>query len=152
MPNNNPGKENTIVFVIRMLLIFVFVYAAYSKLLDMEAFTHQMSLSPLIPAGLTRLVALLVPVSEIMISLFLGFKPTYRHGLYASYFLMLLFTLYIFFLMNYSSFIPCSCGGILGELSWESHMIFNCLVLMLTAVACYKAEQQVFAATGSDHL
>jgi hypothetical protein len=152
MPNNNTDKENTAVFVIRMLLIFVFVYAAYSKLTDLEAFARQISLSPLIPAALTRPAALLVPVAEIMISIFLGFNTTCRLGLYAGYFLMLLFTLYIFFLMNYSSFIPCSCGGILGELSWKSHMAFNCSLLALTAIACYKAEQQVFSAAGNDHL
>ena len=38
---------------------------------------------------------------------------------------MSMFTAYIYILLNYSSFVPCSCGGILESLTWKEHMLFN---------------------------
>jgi hypothetical protein len=36
-----------------------------------------------------------------------------------------MFTTYIYIILNFSVFIPCSCGGVLEELSWTQHLIFN---------------------------
>lgn len=137
----NNAFNSRLIFVVRVLLIFVFIYAACSKLADLQTFSHQISLSPLIPEGLQGAVAILIPLSEIFISILLCFDITSRSGLYAGYFMMLLFTLYIIFLMGYSTFIPCSCGGILGKMSWKYHLLFNISLLIFSVIACYKAEE-----------
>ena len=55
-------------------------------------------------------------------------------GLYLSFFLMIAFTVYIFLILNYSDFVPCSCGGIIEKLGWTEHMIFNiCFALCALA-------------------
>jgi uncharacterized membrane protein YphA (DoxX/SURF4 family) len=52
-----------------------------------------------------------------------------RLGLYLSLILMSAFTTYIFIILNYSDFVPCSCGGILKKLGWTEHLIFNAVCI-----------------------
>lgn len=130
------------VTAVSAFLVMLLVYAAFSKLLDADRFIRQVRLSPLIPNGTHTLVAYAIPASEIIIGLALCFHHTRRTGLYAAYFLMLLFTLYLYFLLNYSTYIPCSCGGILGKMSWNVHIVFNLVVSILTGIACILEEKQ----------
>jgi hypothetical protein len=117
-------KKNTIVEFISALLVFLFIYAALSKLLDFTKFKYQISQSPFI-TNISWLVIWTIPFGEIMISIFLMVKRTRAAGLYLSFFLMLLFTGYIFIMLRYSSYLPCSCGGVLSIMSWKQHFIFN---------------------------
>jgi len=50
---------------------------------------------------------------------------------------MLMFTSYIIVILNYSSFVPCSCGGILEKIGWKEHLIFNIVFTILAATACF---------------
>jgi uncharacterized membrane protein YphA (DoxX/SURF4 family) len=117
-------KRNTVVEIISSLLILLFVYAAVSKLLDYETFKLQLGKSPFITqfAGIT---AWALPVGEILLGLALTYKPTRLVGLYASLFLMTMFTAYIYAMLHYSYYIPCSCGGILSKMDWNTHLWFN---------------------------
>jgi hypothetical protein len=117
-------KKNTIVELISALLLFLFIYAALSKLLDFDKFKYQISQSPFI-TNISWLVIWSIPLAELIISIFLLFKRTRLAGLYLSFFLMLLFTGYVFIMLRYSSYLPCSCGGVLSIMSWKQHFIFN---------------------------
>ena len=117
-------KKNTIVELISALLLFLFTYTALSKLLDFEKFKYQIGQSPFI-TNISWLVIWSIPSAEIIISIFLIFKRTRLAGLYLSFFLLLLFTGYIFIMLRYSSYLPCSCGGVLSIMSWKQHLIFN---------------------------
>jgi len=55
-------------------------------------------------------------------------------GLYASFSLMVMFTAYIIAITKFSDYIPCSCGGVLQNMSWNQHLIFN-IGFILLAVA-----------------
>jgi len=117
-------KKKTIVEVIASLLVFLFVYAALSKLLEPGKFRYQLAQSPF----LTRIawfVVWAIPLGELLISIALIIKRTRTAGLYLSLFLMLLFTGYIFMMLRYSPYLPCSCGGILSSMSWRQHFVFN---------------------------
>ena len=117
-------KKNTIVEIIASLLVFLFIYAALSKLLDFNKFKYQLGQSPFI-TNISRIVVWVIPLSEILVSIALMIKRTRVAGLYLSFFLMLLFTGYIFMMLHYSPYLPCSCGGILSSMSWKQHFIFN---------------------------
>ena len=117
-------KKNTIVEIISALLVFLFIYAALSKLLEFDKFKYQLSQSPFI-TNISWLVVWAIPVGEILISISLLIKRTRPAGLYLSFFLMLLFTGYIFIMLKYSSYLPCSCGGVLSSMSWKQHFFFN---------------------------
>jgi len=45
---------------------------------------------------------------------------------------MTAFTVYIFLILNYSPFVPCSCGGVLEDLGWWEHLWFNGVVCLVT--------------------
>ncbi|MBW7891306.1 MAG: DoxX family membrane protein [Chitinophagaceae bacterium] len=117
-------KKTLIVDIISGLLILLFVYAGLSKLLDYADFKFQLSRSPFV-TKVAGLVAWAVPASEIVVALLLVFNRTRLLGFYASFFLMLLFTGYIYAMLHYSYYVPCSCGGVLSQMSWGQHLIFN---------------------------
>lgn len=117
-------KKNTIVEIISALLVFLFIYAALSKLLDFGKFNYQLHQSPFI-TNISWFVVWAIPAGEILIAVLLIIKRTRLAGLYLSFFLMLLFTGYIYIMLKYSSYLPCSCGGVLSSMSWKQHFVFN---------------------------
>ena len=123
------------------LYILLFVYASISKLLDFENFRVQLAQSPLLSAY-AGLIAPLVILVELFIVLLLCLKGTRLIGLYGSFFLMVAFTVYIYLILNYSDFIPCSCGGIIEKLGWTEHLIFNTAFAVLALVAIVLTEKE----------
>jgi uncharacterized membrane protein YphA (DoxX/SURF4 family) len=119
--------------IISFIFIFLFVYAAASKLLDYQKFRLQLGQSPIL-THFAGWIAWVIPGLEIIISVLLVF-PAYRIlGLYASFSLMTLFTAYIIAITRFSEYIPCSCGGVLQRMNWDQHLIFNLLFVMLSLV------------------
>ena len=128
-----PSFKKITVEAICLLFILLFVYAAASKLNDFESFRIQLGQSPVLGAY-AEVLAIAVPVAEIIISVLLCIKTARLLGLYLSLGIMTMFSLYIVIILNWSFFIPCSCGGILEKLGWTEHLIFN-VVFVLLAVA-----------------
>lgn len=128
--NIKTGFKIFIVEVICLLYILLFVYAAVSKLLDFENFQVQLGQSPLFSA-FAHWLAVLVPLVEILLVLLLSFHKSREIGLLFSYALMVAFTSYIYIILNYSSFVPCSCGGILEKMGWRQHLFFNLSFIVL---------------------
>lgn len=113
-----------------LAFIFLFCYAAANKLLEFDTFRVQLGQSPLL-APYAHWVAIAVPFTEIAISLLLA-SPRLRHvGFLFSFGLMVMFTAYIIIILNYSAFVPCSCGGILSEMGWTEHLAFNSAFVLL---------------------
>lgn len=127
-------SRKLIIEIIAALFVLLWVYAAMSKLLDYETFKVQLGKSPLL-TEFAGFAAVAVPISELLIA---GMLLTGRFkmiGFYASLFLMTMFTAYIIAILNFSYYIPCSCGGILSSLGWMEHLIFNMVVVVLAVVA-----------------
>ncbi|AZB11633.1 tellurium resistance protein TerC [Chryseobacterium sp. G0162] len=127
--------STTSISIISYFFVLLFVYAAVSKILDFENFQVQIAQSPLLSsyAGITS-YAVIIAELLICISLIL---PKYRlYGLYSSLGLMTSFTTYIYLIIHYSEFIPCSCGGILEKLDWNEHLIFNigCIIIAIIGI------------------
>lgn len=119
--------------IIVALLIFLFIYTGLNKILDYQKFEFTLGRSPFI-ASMSGFIATTLPTGELIISAFLIFKRTRLIGLYASFFLMLLFTGYIWLMLNYAYDLPCSCGGVLAALSWPNHLIFNIVFTALSVI------------------
>ena len=116
--------------IISALLIFLFVYAAVSKLTDHSQFIYSLSKSPLI-ASFTTSISWIIPGVELLISMFL-FIPAWRQpGLAMSIVLMGIFTLYIGYMLLFARELPCSCGGVIQKLTWREHLLFNILFTVL---------------------
>jgi uncharacterized membrane protein YphA (DoxX/SURF4 family) len=117
--------------IICVLFVFLFVYAAVNKLLDVQKFTAQIGQSPLLTSF--GWIAWFIPLIEIIISIALCFRLTRVIALYASFSLMTIFSAYIVSILNFSYYVPCSCGGILEMLGWKEHLIFNLVFVLLAA-------------------
>ena len=120
--------------LISLLYVLLFVYAAISKLLDFENFSVQLGQSPLLSA-FADWVSFLVPIVELVICVFIIIPKFRGIGLLASYGLMVMFTVYIFIVLHYTAFVPCSCGGVLEKLNWTQHLIFNTVFVILAILA-----------------
>jgi hypothetical protein len=130
-------KQNTVVEIVSFLLILLFVYAAMSKLLDYDNFQRQISRSPLLSSF--SKAAWLLPVTELITAVSLCIKPLRITGLIFSFWLMLAFTLYISGMLLFNKNLPCTCGGVLKQLSWKQHLLFNFFFfLFVTFFACPK--------------
>lgn len=116
--------------------VLLFVYAAVSKLLDFNNFQNQLGQSPLLSAYAVW-VAWAIPLSEILIAVALVVPQWRWFGLHAFFTMMFMFTAYIVIILNFSDFIPCSCGGVLEKLGWTEHLIFNIIFILLSGIAIF---------------
>ena len=134
--------KNKVISIISFAFIILYIYAASSKLLDFETFRMQLAQSPLLSAY-AGTIAWIVPGLEIAIAILLSI-PKYRIlALYAALTLMVMFTAYIYLILNYSDFIPCSCGGVLEDLSWTQHLIFNVVFIFLAGAAIFFSRHRI---------
>lgn len=137
----NETYRKLIINIVSLLFILLFVYAATSKLLDFETFQIQLAQSPLLTAY-AGIVSVLVPSIEILLAALL-IIPRFRFpALIGCFWLMVMFTAYIVIILNFSDFVPCSCGGVLEKLSWNQHLIFNAMFIVLAAVALFLIKGQ----------
>lgn len=120
--------------IVAVLFIILWVYAAMSKLLDFENFKLQLGKSPFI-TGMEGFVSWFIPLFELLIALLLISGRTRYYGLYMSFFLIFLFSGYIYGMLNFSYHLPCSCGGILSSMSWNQHLLFNIAFTILALIA-----------------
>lgn len=113
------------------LISCLFAYAAISKL-SSYALSRKQMLNQLFPYQVAILLTWLVPATEIILALALLFPQIRRASLFSSLLLLLIFSLYITISMSgIFGRIPCSCGGILGEMSYRIHLIFNvCFIII----------------------
>jgi hypothetical protein len=126
-------KTGKAILTIAWLFIILFAYAAFIKLFEFNSFVRQLKHSPFIGA-FASIVAVLLPAIELIIVPLLVFPKTRIFGLYGSLILLMAFTCYISFLICVAPSLPCSCGGIIGKLSWQQHLLFN-VILCLIALA-----------------
>lgn len=139
------GKKKAIALteqILILLFILLFVYAAVSKLVDYETFENQLGQSPLLSA-FAGWVAPGVLMGELGIAVLLLFERTRLIALIGFYSLMVLFTTYIIIILNFTDFIPCSCGGVLEQLGWTEHLIFNVGFILLAVVGIFMVNRRV---------
>ena len=133
-----------IIDIITSLLVLLFVYAAISKLIDYNVFKLQLGKSPLLGA-VAPIVAVTIPVAELTITYFLIRKSTVKLGLYLSFTLLTMFTIYLAGMVLFTPHLPCTCGGILQKFSWKTHITFNLFFVLINGIALhlYKINERI---------
>lgn len=134
-------KKAIVIEIICFLFILLFIYAALMKLLDVEKFTVQLGQSPLLMA-FAGWIAWVVPITELIVATMLIFSRFRLIGLYASFTLMTMFTVYIIVILTYAQHVPCSCGGILEDMGWTEHLIFNTGFVLLAIIGIVLINKQ----------
>lgn len=128
-------KKRTTVAATSAVLILLWTYAAASKFIDYDQSRREM-LNQIFPRSVSEVLAWAVPSIELVVATLLLLPKTLKTGLYASVILLVIFTGYIGLIMvNTFGRIPCSCGGILEEMTWGQHLAFNLVLLLLTSTA-----------------
>jgi uncharacterized membrane protein YphA (DoxX/SURF4 family) len=133
-------KKSIIAEVIALWFVILFLYTGVSKLAEYTVFRNQIEESPILKP-VAAWIAWFIPLSEFTASVLLFLPRTRLKGLYAALGLMVAFTLYVAALMMLNDHLPCSCGGVIENLSWKGHLIFNAINLGLafTGVKLQKA-------------
>jgi len=127
-------KTKNFVWVISTLFAILFLYTGISKLLNFGLFKAQLATSPIL-VPIATVVALVMPVTEIVVSVLVYLPATRLKGLYASLYLMVLFIAYIVAILLFDPHVPCSCGGVIEQLSWTGHIILNSVLTVAAWVA-----------------
>ena len=132
-------KSDKLVSAISYTLFFLFVYASLNKLLAFDYYLYDLKRSPLL-GSYALSVAIAIPITEILVAILLLIDKTRNYGLIGSFILMILFTLYVIYVLGFTTERPCTCGGIIRELSWPQHLLFNIILLALTVLALTRSQ------------
>lgn len=122
-------KENALL-LIGYAFVLLFVYAALSKWFAYSSFLLDLKKSPLL-SEFAGPLSILLPLIELLTAVLILSSRLQKMGLWFATSLMTLFTLYIVYILTLSEEIPCSCGGIIRNLSWPQHLIFNIIFTAL---------------------
>ncbi len=125
----------SILYFIRYLLVLLFVYTAYHKLIDLNEFEVTLYKSELIMDSLRPFLKYFVPLFELLVALLMLFNKTFLKGLYLSLITLVIFTIYFVALNNFSFNKGCSCGGIFNKLEYSDHLIINFIFIALNSIA-----------------
>lgn len=126
------------------ITIFLFTYTGLSKLIYLSVFQIDLSKSVLIPQFWAKPLSFLIPLAEVLVAIGLITQKYFTISLKGAIILFLLFTLYITFIYFFSPDIPCSCGGIISDLSWIQHLMLNILILTLLLIALNLKIEKLF--------
>lgn len=124
------------------------LYTALSKLRDYENFKAVLSVSPLLKS-FAALIAWLLPAVEILVSLLLFVPSTRKAGLQLAVGLIAGFTIYLAGMILFTPDLPCNCGGVLKNLTWHQHILFNLLFILLSllGIILYKKHHETMKQT-----
>ncbi len=114
------------------MMVLLFVYTSINKLIDMKVFITDIRNQPF-PEFIKPLLVWAVPITELVTASLLIFAPTRLIGLYLSFSIMFFFTLYTALVLSgFFKYVPCSCGGVIKNLNWKGHLLFNLFFLILS--------------------
>ncbi|PWV47078.1 MauE/DoxX family redox-associated membrane protein [Chitinophaga sp. S165] len=126
-------KKDLIVTILGAVIVLTFLYTASDKLVKFNDYSEIMTRQPL-PEWSKPVLIWLIPSSEILVSILLFIPKTRVVGFTGAVILMTLFTGYIgLALIHAFKFVPCICGGIFRNMSWENHFMLNIVLLAVAA-------------------
>lgn len=127
---------------VKLLLCCTFLYAVMIKGLSFGHFVSEMKKSPILEPYDTFVIAIGVLFFELAAAVLLSFRATEKYGLYLSFFIMLIFSAYLYILYTKYPNAPCSCGGILGSLPYPVHIGFNITLTLLSLAMIVFTQKQ----------
>lgn len=135
-------KRSFYIEFICAVLIILLIYTGLHKIVENDKFKFEMGRSPYIQ-NFKDIIAVTLPPGELLIALALIFKRTRLIGLMASFGIMVLFTGYVFAMINFAYYVPCSCGGIISALSWGDHLILNSILTAIALIGVILQSKQI---------
>ncbi len=123
--------------MIRLLLIWLYSYVAFSKWFAFQRFVRDMHNQPFARWLADTLIGVLPPL-ELAVAVLLLFPRLVTWGFRLSVLLMGAFTLYVgAVLLRLFDRVPCACGGFLSGLGWGQHGAVNLVLLGVSVAGWY---------------
>lgn len=129
-------KKSYILECIYAFFCLLFIYTAVSKLADHARFRWVLSEAPYIGWS-ASFVSWIIPIIELFVVALFLVKGKSLQALHASLALMTLFTIYLTVMVIVAPHLPCSCGGIIGKMSWRHHIVFNIGLIGISLLGIY---------------
>ncbi len=135
-------KREAIITITIVLTILLFMYTAVSKLLNHSMFVFQMRRSPIsFMQEWAPTIGWTVPSIELVLVILLFLERTRLWGMISSLLLMLSFEVYISWMkiveLQTGIKLPCTCGGIISDMGWTAHLLFNAVFIFLLGMSIY---------------
>lgn len=146
----NPRVISITVHFTTALLVLLFVYTATMKLRDIPLFIGAMTHVAWLRKG-APLLAVAVPVTELVASILLMIARTRSIGLWMSSALMAIFTGYVGFILITATELPCTCGGVIQRMKWPQHLVFN-IIFLIIAITGLIAQHQLIRINRSSRI
>jgi NADH:ubiquinone oxidoreductase subunit 4 (subunit M) len=122
--------------IINALFILLFTYTALSKISGYTKFRFVLGMAPLV-RNYTTWIAAIIPATELIIAALIFIPATAKKGLIAGISLLIVFTVYLVYMILTDPNLPCSCGGVIQQLSWKQHIVFNMFFIAAGTVGIY---------------
>jgi hypothetical protein len=130
-------KQKSIILSIKLIFLILFLYTGISKFIGYKEFIAQIKQSPILNPLNGWIIIWIVPTAEIIVAIMLIRRKWQLQALFSSFLLMLLFTIYLILLNNFSYYIPCSCGGWLESLPPDIHIALNSLLMIIAITGIF---------------
>lgn len=128
-----------VIEIIVVAFVILWCYTAINKYFDFQNFSTQIKRSPFIE-GIANIITYALPTGELILALLLVLSITRKLAMYLSFGVMLMFTGYIYLMLNFAYDLPCSCGGVLAEMTWQDHLVFNIAYTFLGLIGIFILE------------
>ncbi|SKB76037.1 hypothetical protein SAMN05660841_02184 [Sphingobacterium nematocida] len=119
--------------ILAIALAGILLYTATKKVMDFRAFVAHIETLSIGAGELNYSLAAFIVFIEYGLAFMLLFDPLKRWLYWSIGGLMLLYSAYIYAILNFAITLPCSCQGAFKSLSWQQHYLVN-LVVLLAAV------------------
>ena len=119
--------------LVSLVFVCLFIYTAVSKFITHDKFVWALGMSPYV-GNKAELLGWVIPILELLVSGLLILEKFRRKGLAASLILMILFTVYLIIMVTTVGKLPCTCGGVISEMSWNQHIVLNVFLIGLSAI------------------
>jgi hypothetical protein len=118
----------------------VYFYSGVDKLIHFDEFVVNFSKSPFAPSEFINEVAFCVVGTELGICFLCFFNKFQKLACLLFMIISFIFSGYVFLMITYSPYLPCSCGGLINFLTWNEHLVLNILLTTISGYATIISE------------
>jgi uncharacterized membrane protein YphA (DoxX/SURF4 family) len=136
--------NKNIIFLCRIIVGFVFVYASIYKIADPESFAKVIENYQVLPIFSINIVAITIPWIELIVGLFLIFGVLIKASSYITAFLMAFFSILVLLTIIRGIDISCGCfsSQVANPIGWQK-FIENIILFILSLLVYYSEDAYI---------
>lgn len=135
-------KRGTLILGISWFLGFFWLYCFFIKVIWYQQW-HSEMINQIFSKNVASLLYYLLPVCFLFTGILFIKSPFKTTASYLSLGLLLTFTAYILLVkVQYFERIPCSCAAIIPNISWDTQLYINLMVLLINLILIYLPQQE----------